>query len=317
MTSLDEDRAADLIAVVVQRAREVARAQAALAAAMVEFAAVRRGLDAERIDSIEALGQPARYSPGEFAADEIGLAVAGSTWQVQRTAALTRRVQTHLPSVWDAWVAGDVDQDKVRRIDAGLRRLQREDSRHLLDQTVVDVAVGKAPELLGRWVNRLVAHLEPDGHDDRSRAAYRERYVSVRADLDGMSHVYASVTSMDAAAVDAGLTTLATSAEARDPRSMQQRRADALWSTSCSAGSATRMTGRIRKAISRTARQQNRARSPDARWTSTRTGSCPPRRSGRCPARTTWPSRTPRARRHHPGPRVAWDGPNVRPAPSR
>lgn len=177
MTTLDAERAGELIAVVVERARELARAQAALAAAMAEFAAVRRILDAERIASIEALGQPARYAPGEFAADEVGLASAGSTWQVQRTAAPTRRVQTHLPGVWEARVAGDVDQEKVRRIDAGLRRLQREDSMHLLDQTAVDVAVCKAPELLGRWVNRLVARLEPDGHDDRSRDAYRERYV--------------------------------------------------------------------------------------------------------------------------------------------
>lgn len=46
-------------------------------------------------------------------------------------------------------VCGGRRPEKVRRIDAGARRLRREDSWHLPDTTAIDVAVCRTPELLG------------------------------------------------------------------------------------------------------------------------------------------------------------------------
>jgi len=54
---------------------------------------------------------------------------------------------------------------------------------------VVDVAVSKTGELLGRWLNQFVARIEPDQQDERIHRSLADRCVSVRPDLDGMGSV--------------------------------------------------------------------------------------------------------------------------------
>jgi len=93
---------------------------------------------------------------------------------------------------------------------------------------VVDVAVCKAGELLGRWLNQFVARIEPDEQDERIGRSLADRYVSVRPDLDGVSFLSAALSSMDAASIDRVLTAIAAVADPGDIRTMQQRRADAL-----------------------------------------------------------------------------------------
>ncbi len=221
-------RAAALVAELSAQQRVLAAAQARQAALMVEFGQVRRVLDDQRISDRAAEGIDPRYRPGEFAAMEIGLAMTTSRHSVQRTVAMARRLREETPDVWDAWLAGDIDQLKAARISHALVRLTRDHSKELLNALVLPVAVCKTAELLGRWLNQFVAGVEPLETDERLRRSFADRYASVRPDLDGISFLSAALSSVDATAIDQVLNALAGIAGPDDPRTVQQRRADAL-----------------------------------------------------------------------------------------
>ena len=206
----------------------LSEAQARRAQLMVEFADARKVADRRHIHEIESSGGEPRYKPGEFAAMEIGLAVTATRQSVQQVVARTRRLQAETPDAWDAWVVGDINEAKAAHINHALLRLMRDDSKRLLNTLVVPVAVEKTPELLRRWLNRFVARVEPDETDERIRRSVDDRFVSVRPDLDGVSFLSACLSSLDAASVDLMLDALAGVAEPGDPRTKQQRRADAL-----------------------------------------------------------------------------------------
>ena len=206
----------------------MARAQARHAALMVQFTDTRRALDQRDINDVRDLGGRPQFKAGEFACTEISLAVTASKFTVRRTVAMARRVRAEAPEAWDAWVAGDIDQDKVVRINRALRRLVRDSSKQLLNSVVVDLAVCRTPEILGRCLNQFIARVEPDLQDERLHRSLADRYVSVRPDLDGVSYLSAAMSSVDAHAIDQVLRALAAAAEPGDGRTMQQRRADAL-----------------------------------------------------------------------------------------
>ncbi len=216
---IDSLRAAD---------REMARAQARRAELMVQFADARKTVDRDRIAGLESVGVDPRYQAGEFAATEVGLAVTTTRFKVQRLVSMTRRLQSEAPDVWDAWIAGDINELKAERINHALLRLVRDESKRLLNMLVVPVAISKTPELLGRWLNRFVGSAEPDQVDERIRRSLEERYASVRPDLDGVSFLSACMSSLEAASVDLLLEALAGAAVPGDPRTKDQRRADAL-----------------------------------------------------------------------------------------
>lgn len=208
--------------------REMAKLQARRAQLMVEFADTRKDADRQRIAELESVGGDPRYKPDEFAATEIGLAVTATSTKIQRLMAMTRRLQSETPDAWDAWIAGDINQLKAERINHALRKLVRDDSKRLLNMLVVPVAITKTPELLGRWLNRFVASAEPDQADERIRRSLEDRYASIRPDLDGVSFLSACLSSLEATAVDVLLEGLAGPPNPADPRTKDQRRADAL-----------------------------------------------------------------------------------------
>ena len=208
-------------------------AQARAAELMVEFADVRKAKDKQRISDLKREGVDPVFRAGEFAALEISAAVKASKHNVHRLVAMARRLQVECPDAYDAWKAGDICQDRAVRINRALRRLVFDSSKQILNATVVEVAVGQTPELLGRWLNQFVARIEPDEQDERLHRAMEDRYASIRPDLDGMSFLSALMSSVDAAAVDRILTALAAAAEPGDLRTMAQRRSDALVDMLC------------------------------------------------------------------------------------
>ncbi len=195
---------------------------------MVQFTDIRRALDEDVINDVRHRGARPQFKAAEFACTEISLAVTASKSAVQRTVSMARRVKTEAPDAWDAWVAGDIDQDKVVRINRALRRLVRDASKELLNSVVVDLAVCRTPEILGRCLNQFIVRVEPDQQNERLHRSLEDRYVSVRPDLDGVSFLSAAVSSVDAHAIDQVLRAIAAIAEPGDPRTLQQRRADAL-----------------------------------------------------------------------------------------
>ncbi|WP_420123367.1 DUF222 domain-containing protein [Nakamurella sp.] len=195
---------------------------------MVEFADSRKKADRQRIADLESAGADPRYKPGEFAATEIGLAVTITKPHAQRLVTMSRRLQSETPDVWDAWIAGDINEVKAERINHALMKLVRDESKRLLNLLVVPVAITRTPELLGRWLNRFVATAESDQADERIRRSLEDRYASIRPDLDGVSFLSACMSSLEAVAVDLLLEGLAGPPNPSDPRTKDQRRADAL-----------------------------------------------------------------------------------------
>ena len=127
-----------------------------------------------------------------------------------------------------AFRAGHVPQEAAELIAGTVRRLTKDESVALLDKLVVDVAACTAPPLLERWLQEFVTCSEPDQQDERTRRKLADRRVRVRPDVDGVSSLWASVSCLDAAAIDAVLTAIASTTTPGDPRTKQQRRADAL-----------------------------------------------------------------------------------------
>lgn len=208
--------------------KHLARAQARHAELMVEFTDIRRALDQDVINDVRHQGRRPQFRAAEFASTEISLAVTASKFTVQRTVSMARRVKAEAPDAWDAWVAGDLDQDKVVRINRALRRLVRDSSKELLNSVVVDLAVCRTPEILGRCLNQFIVRVEPDLQNERLHRSLEDRYVSVRPDLDGVSFLSAAMSSVDAHAIDQVLRAVAAIAEPGDLRTLQQLRADAL-----------------------------------------------------------------------------------------
>jgi hypothetical protein len=228
-----EERTTALIDEIGAVNRVLWRSQAQQAALMVEFCAARKIADKQLIAANRSDGREPLFRAGEFAAGEVSMAVKTSKYTTQRTIAMTRRVQAEAPDVWDAWAHGDIDHDKVVRINRALRRLVHDGSKALLNTLVGPVAIEKTPEILGRWLNGFIAQVEPDDTDERLNRALADRYVSVRPDLDGISFLHAAISSVDAVAVDQLLNAVASIVEPGDDRTQQQRRADTLVDLLC------------------------------------------------------------------------------------
>src|SRR6478672_4533468 len=221
------DTAKELVDQLADQQQVLAAAQARHAKLMLEFSTTRRHLDHHRITSIRDDGNDPRYTAGEFAALEIGLAITANKQGVARTIGIARRLKDETPDAWDAWQAGHIDQPRAARINRALIRLTRDTSKQLLNALVVDVAVCKTVELLGRWLNEFIARVEPDQTNTRLRRSFEDRYVSIRPDIDGISFLNAAIAAADADAINQVLNALAASAAPGDTRTFQQRRADA------------------------------------------------------------------------------------------
>ena len=221
------DDAKELVDQIIDQQQVLAAAQAKHARLMLTFSNTRRALDHTRITSMRSDGADPRYTPGEFAALEIGLAIKTNKHKITRTIGIARRLHDETPDAWDAWQAGHIDHDRAARINKALIRLTRDTSKQLLNALVVDVATHKTVELLGRWLNEFVARVEPDQTNDRMRRCLEDRYVSIRPDIDGISFLHAAIASADADAINQVLNALAAIALPGDTRTFQQRRADA------------------------------------------------------------------------------------------
>jgi Domain of unknown function (DUF222) len=77
-------------------------------------------------------------------------------------------------------------------------------------------------------VDSIVHTVDPDAAKERRASAERDRYVSVAAQPDGTAQVKGRITATAAAAFDRRLSQLAMSVCAKDSRTVDQRRADAL-----------------------------------------------------------------------------------------
>ena len=170
-------------------------------------------------------------------ATEIAAATGLSEAQVQSRLAIAENISAHAPNTWTAFQAGLVDAARLRDISSAVDQLTRPESLIKLDQKVVDYAGDHTPAELRRWLSRFIRRVETDQALERAESERTKRHVRIDHDNNGMSHLYAYLPSMMAAAIERRLHHDSRSLE-NDGRTQDQKKADLLvsWATSNEAG---------------------------------------------------------------------------------
>lgn len=168
----------------------------------------------------------------EFVAAEVATALAVSTAAAHGLISLGECLSTRLPETRRALERGDLDLVKVRTI---VERTASIDDLGVLaevEHRVLDVAL--VPDRcvtrgqVARVVDQVVAAVDPQLIITRRKRAVMDRDVTLRPDVDGMSVLWGLLTGPDGRVVDARLREMALSVCGEDPRTLAQRRADAV-----------------------------------------------------------------------------------------
>ncbi|OBJ21150.1 HNH endonuclease signature motif containing protein [Mycobacterium colombiense] len=199
----------------------VARRMAAVATLLRHRVAV-----AERPDKEYAEIAGFEQTAAEVAA-AMNLSPMGASYLVSYAEALDVR----LPNIAALLAKGRTDWRTVRLI------ISRTDL--VTDETLIAKLDRSLAERIGNWhgwsrqrivnaVDAVVRTADPDAARERRLAAEDERCIGISAAADGMAEVHGSVAASAAVAFDRRLSQLARQVCPADPRTMDQRRADAL-----------------------------------------------------------------------------------------
>lgn len=220
------DAAAVAVAAITAAARAEAVACARRLAAIAELTALRcAAADAEVRDWWAC-------DTWDAAAAEVSAALGAthgvSSGQMRIGLALRER----LPRVGALFAVGDISYWLVRTIVARTTNITDPEALALVDRALAaditswgPLSLRKTEEAIDFWIDR---------HDPaairRTRAAARGRDVVIGSadDASGTTSIWGALTTPDAAALDRRLITLARTVCAGDPRTIAQRRADAL-----------------------------------------------------------------------------------------
>jgi hypothetical protein len=195
---------------------------------------------ADRLDAIGELFEMRRAQRGEqadWAVDtwaavgaEVAAAFRTSLGMAGSFLRYALAMRERLPRVAAVFRAGDIDyrlfQTMVYRTDL------------ITDPAVLAIVDAELAVRASRWpsmtqgrlateIDRVVAHRDPDAVR-RARERAKDREVAIWEVGSGISEIYGRLFATDAKALDARLDALAATVCAGDPRSRDQRRADAL-----------------------------------------------------------------------------------------
>ena len=190
---------------------------------------------------VECIESPLRrQAEKSFISHTIGRAMGLSEGQVIARLAMARRVRDRAPRAWEAFLAGRVNEPRIREVSSAIERLEREESITVLDQRVVAYAETHTLAELRAWLRRFVVRVEGDLAAERAEAERADRKVEIFHGDEGMSQLFANLPSYVVAAIGKRLDKQARALGADDPRSLAQRRADlfASWLTTTDNGEA-------------------------------------------------------------------------------
>ncbi|MEV6770143.1 DUF222 domain-containing protein [Nocardia sp. NPDC051030] len=169
---------------------------------------------------------PGGVRAGEFAAAEIAVAVhvseAVAAALIDIGLALDSLPQTRL-----AFAAGRIDLSRVQIIADSMRGLTRE-LRETLEPKLIDAAQRSDPARLRQTAQRWVTRLDPNGEQRRREERENDRDVRIRAVQDGMAVFDGLLPAAGAQTLAMRLREMSLQVCDDDPRTMPQRRADAL-----------------------------------------------------------------------------------------
>ncbi|MEO8106696.1 MAG: DUF222 domain-containing protein [Actinomycetes bacterium] len=195
------------------------------AQAMVEMA--RR---AEAADAAEAQtqGQPQWSSQTriEFIVDEIAALLTCTKVAASHRYAAAWAAADH-PALGGAWQRGRLDARKVEIIATQVHLLGNADAAALADSSV-DYAMTHTGPQIREWLRRRVIAIDPAAAEAQRQHALADRRVVITPRDDGTAELWALLPSINARHIQQILTKVAHDAASGDPRTTDQRRADAL-----------------------------------------------------------------------------------------
>ncbi|BCQ09406.1 hypothetical protein JMUB5695_02850 [Mycobacterium heckeshornense] len=201
----------------------VARRLAAVAALLCHRLAAAQNVNAERgFAAIDGFDQ----TTAEVAA-AMNLSPTAASYMVSHAQALDVR----LPKIGALLAEGRTDWRTVRLIISRTDLVTDGDLIAKLDDSLSARIVkwhSWSKQRIINAVDAAVRVVDPDAARERRVAAEQDRHISVTAQDNGMAEVYGTVAAAAAAAFDRRLSQLAKQVCPADPRTLDQRRADAL-----------------------------------------------------------------------------------------
>ncbi|MEV0245594.1 DUF222 domain-containing protein [Nocardia sp. NPDC050712] len=197
----------------------------ASAAQAAEVGAVRELYRRHRAASVRPGADGVRG--GEFAATEVAVALHADEATAAALIDIGLALEESLPATRKAFAAGRIDLAKVRVIVDSTRSLAQE-LVEVLEPRLIEAAGRTNPARLRQAARRWAARLDPHGAQRRREVRQEERDVRIRAVQDSMAVFDGLLPAPDAQTVAMRLREMSLQVCAVDPRTMPQRRSDAL-----------------------------------------------------------------------------------------
>jgi hypothetical protein len=141
---------------------------------------------------------------------------------------MVARASPHRPVIETALLAGEISLEHAARI-VSLLTGSPVELRDVIEKELVEAARWCDPRKLGAFRRELKGRLgNTESTEDREARQYASRWLRLTPTFDGMRRIDGMLDPTAAATVEAGLHGLSQKAGADDPRSVGQRRADAL-----------------------------------------------------------------------------------------
>lgn len=187
-----------------------------------------------RVATAERPERPHEYAAidgFEQTAAEVAAAMNLSPVAASYLVSYAEALDTRLPRVAALLAVGRTDWRTVRLI------ISRSDL--VTDEELITKIDGSLAERIGNWhgwskqriinaVDAAVRATDPDAARERRLAAENDRHIAISTKEDGMADIYGSVAATAATAFDRRLSQVAKRVCPSDPRTLDQRRADAL-----------------------------------------------------------------------------------------
>lgn len=198
---------------------------ASAAAQAAEVFAVRELYRRHR--SVSAEPGPGGVRAGEFAATEAAVALQVDEGSAAAMIDVGLALEDWLPRTRAEFAAGRIDLAKVRVIIDNTRAVAG-DVLGELEPRLLETAERTTPVRLRQAAQRWAARLDPGGAQRRRERRQDDRDVRIRAVQDGMAVFDGLLPAPGAQTVAMRLREMSSEVCAADPRTMPQRRADAL-----------------------------------------------------------------------------------------
>ena len=219
-------RAAPESAALVERLRGAARAENRAAAEQLE---VIGQLFTLRYSSCSDTDDWAIDTEAAVAA-EVGAALRISQGRAASRLRYARAMRERLPQVGEVFKAGDIDYRAFTTIVYRSDLITDPDVLTTVDARLA-VNVARWPSMsqgrLGAQVDKIVARADADAVRRRTEQQ-ADREIWIGAEQEGLSQIIGSLFTVDAHTLDTRLNALADTVCAHDPRTKEERRADAL-----------------------------------------------------------------------------------------